>query len=389
MPGQRGFSFVEFVVATAVMLAMAGAVFALVHPSNREFDSRLEIADQQQRVRVAVDTLTRDLTMAGAGAYIGGHVGPLIHYVAPIMPFHWRASAGDPPGTFRPDAITLASVPSTAAQTTLAADLNAADLTLRATAGPGCSAGINLCGFAAGMSVLVFDDTGNAGLFTIAAVEDATAEMALTAWPAGSETTIYRRGASVVEARVHAYYLKTDVIAQTFQLMHSDGSASPDVPVLDHVVGLSFQYEGEPRAPIITSTGDTSYGPAPPDSSTRPTAYPAGENCAFRLDETSGMAVSRLPALSAETALTSLTAAMLTDGPWCPDEANANRWDADLLRIRKVSVAVRIEAAPAALRGPASALFANGGTSRDVNRWVPDQEIRFQVSPRNMNLERE
>jgi hypothetical protein len=80
---------------------------------------------------------------------------------------------------------------------------------------------------------------------------------------------------------------------------------------------------------------------------------------------------------------------MLTDGPWCPDEANANRWDADLLRIRKVSVAVRIEAAPAALRGPASALFANGGTSRDVNRWVPDQEIRFQVSPRNMNLERE
>jgi len=193
----------------------------------------------------------------------------------------------------------------------------------------------------------------------------------------------------VVEARVHAYYLKTDVIAQTFQLMHSDGSASPDVPVLDHVVGLSFQYEGEPRAPIITSTGDTSYGPAPPDSSTRPTAYPAGENCAFRLDETSGMAVSRLPPLSAETALTSLTAAMLTDGPWCPDEANANRWDADLLRIRKVSVAVRIEAAPAALRGPASALFANGGTSRDVNRWVPDQEIRFQVSPRNMNLERE
>jgi Tfp pilus assembly protein PilW len=386
---QGGFSLIELVVATAVMLAMAGAVFALVHPSNREFDSRLETADQQQRVRVAVDTLTRDLTMAGAGAYIGGHVGPLIHYVAPVMPFRWRTSGGDPPGTFRPDAITLVSVPSTAAQTTLAADLMASDLTLRATAGSGCQVGTNLCGFAAGMTVLVFDHTGGAGLFTIAAVEDAATEMTLAAWPAGSETTVYRRGATVVEAKVHVYYLKADVAAQTFQLMLSDGSSSPDVPVLDHVVGLSFQYDGEPRAPIVTPTGDTSYGPAPPDSAMRTTSYPFGENCAFLIDEASGLPVARLPPLTDGAALTPLTAAMLSDGPWCPDEANAARWDADLLRIRKVGVTVRVQAASSALRGPASALFANGGTSRDANRWVPDQEVRFQVSPRNMNLERE
>jgi prepilin-type N-terminal cleavage/methylation domain-containing protein len=389
VPRQRGFSLIELAIAIAIMLAMAGAVFALVHPSNREFDSRLEIADQQQRVRVAVDTLTRDLTMAGSGAYSSGHAGPLIHHFAPVMPFQWKASGGDPPGTFRQDAITIVSVPSTAAQTTLAADLTRSELNLRATANPGCAAGINLCGFTAGMTVLVFDDTGNAGLFTIAAVEDAAAEMKISSWPAGSNATIYRRGASVVEARVHGYYLKTDVAAQTFQLMHSDSSASPDVPVLDHVVGLSFQYDGEPRAPILTATGDTSYGPAPPKSSTRATAYPPGENCVFRLDETSGQAVSRLPALADGTALTPLRSATLTDGPWCPDEENANRWDADLLRIRMIEVNVRIQAAPAALRGPANALFANGGTSRDVNRWVPDQEIRFQVSPRNMNLERE
>ena len=28
-----------------------------------------------------------------------------------------------------------------------------------------------------------------------------------------------------------------------------------------------------------------------------------------------------------------------------------------------------------------SALFVNGGTSRGGDRWIPDQEIRFQVSP--------
>ena len=54
-----------------------------------------------------------------------------------------------------------------------------------------------------------------------------------------------------------------------------------------------------------------------------------------------------------------------------------------------MGVTIRVEAAPAALRGPAGVLFANGGTSRAASRWVPDQEIRFQVSPRNMNLERE
>jgi hypothetical protein len=121
----------------------------------------------------------------------------------------------------------------------------------------------------------------------------------------------------------------------------------------------------------------------------RPTSYPSGENCAFRIDETSGVPVARLQALADGATLVPLTSATLSDGPWCPDEANAKRWDADLLRIRKVSITIRVEAASSALRGPASALFANGGTSRDANRWVPDQEIHLQVSPRNINLERE
>ena len=111
MPRQSGFSFIELVIATAITLSVVAAVFAMARSSNREFDTGLELADQQQRVRVAVDTLTRDLTMAGAGAYIGGHVGPLIHYFAPVMPFRWSQSGGDPPGTFRTDAITIVSVP--------------------------------------------------------------------------------------------------------------------------------------------------------------------------------------------------------------------------------------------------------------------------------------
>jgi hypothetical protein len=389
MRGDRGFSLVEVIIATGITLTVIAGVFAMVHPAYGAFDTGLEVADMQQRLRVTMDALTRDLTMAGAGAYAAGHSGPLVHYFAPVMPFRRDQFGGDPPGSFRSDIVTLVSVPSTAAQTTLSADLMAPELTLQVSAGPACSPGINLCGFAPGMTILVFDAAGSADVFTIAAVDEATAQVTLDSWPARSGSTIYRRGATVVEARVHIYYLKADALSQTFQLMHADGSSRAGVPVVDHVVGLAFEYDGEPQSPSLTASGETSYGPAPPKLEATPTAYPPGENCAFRIDEASGLPVSRLPPLTTGTALTPLADALFRDGPWCPDEASAGRWDADLLRVRRVRVTVRVEAAPAALRGPAGALVANAGTSRGANRWVPDQEIRFQVAPRNMNLERE
>jgi hypothetical protein len=130
----------------------------------------------------------------------------------------------------------------------------------------------------------------------------------------------------------------------------------------------------------------TSYGPKPP--ATAQGGYAAGENCIFTYDGVTEPA-PRLPSLGVVgSGLVKLTAAQLTDGPWCPSAASLNRWDADLLRVRKIGVTVRVQAASDALRGPASALFSRGGTSRGGDRWVPDQEIRFQVSPRNLNLGR-
>jgi hypothetical protein len=58
------------------------------------------------------------------------------------------------------------------------------------------------------------------------------------------------------------------------------------------------------------------------------------------------------------------------------------------VRIRRVAVVLRVEAAAASLRGPASVLFTHGGTSRGGHSWVPDIEVRFDVSPRNLNLGR-
>jgi hypothetical protein len=65
-----------------------------------------------------------------------------------------------------------------------------------------------------------------------------------------------------------------------------------------------------------------------------------------------------------------------------------NRYDADLLRIRKVRVTLRIQTGIAALRGPAGTLFTRGGTSRTAEGFLPDLETRFEVTPRNLNLGR-
>ena len=91
--------------------------------------------------------------------------------------------------------------------------------------------------------------------------------------------------------------------------------------------------------------------------------------------------------LAAGASLVRLTPQLLTDGPWCPGAAAARRFDADLLRLRRVRVTLRVQAASAALRGKGD-LFARPGTSPGDRRYVPDQEIRFDVSPRNLNLGR-
>jgi hypothetical protein len=95
-----------------------------------------------------------------------------------------------------------------------------------------------------------------------------------------------------------------------------------------------------------------------------------------------GAAVPRLPDLSANgVGLVEMAPALLADGPWCPDAASPNRFDADLLRVRRVRVSLRFEAAPAELRGRGS-LFARPGTSASALALVPDAEAIVDVVPR-------
>ena len=172
--------------------------------------------------------------------------------------------------------------------------------------------------------------------------------------------------------------------------MRHDGWAT-ELPVVDDVVRLEFQYFGDPEPPRLTGRpldeplGPwTTYGPAPPPVEETRGAWPQGENCTFVV--VNGEHVPRLSVLGAGPALVELSAPLLTDGPWCPNGLTPNRFDADLLRIRQVRVTLRVQSALASLRGPSGPLFLKGGTARAGERYVPDLEVQFDIAPRNMNL---
>jgi prepilin-type N-terminal cleavage/methylation domain-containing protein len=387
-----GFSLIELLVAMAISLAILGAAFTVVGGWQTGFGAETERADEQQRLRVAVDAISRDLTLAGAGPHLGLAAGSLGFSVASLFPFRQGALSPDVPGTARTDTLTVLYVlPQTTAQTTIRQAVAARSGTAIINHDAGCPLSDAACGFVVGADVMVYDDSGSYDTFRVTAVQPGALELQHTM---PDTSGVYAAGARIVEAASHTYTLKIDPVTDSFQLVRYDGVSS-DAAVVDHVVGLSFDYFGDSAPPLlirpVTEPAGpwTSYGPKPPRLNVRSTAYPAGENCAFQVDAASGLQVARLPQLgNGSTTLVKLTAAELTDGPWCPDDTNPHRYDADLLRIRRVSVTLRVEASLSALRGPAGILFARGGTSRSAARWVSDQEIRFDIAPQNLNLTR-
>jgi Prokaryotic N-terminal methylation motif len=397
---EAGFTLVEALVATALVVSVTAAVLSTLNPARGISKTQPELADMQQRLRTGVDALTRDLVNAGAGAYSGAGAGSLVGFFAPMLPFRrgLDSALNDGVGVFTRDAITVFYVPSTAAQALIKLDMPSASSQIVIETESGCPKDPRtglvdpLCGLAANVTkALVFDGTGAFDTLDIASA-DAGAQT-LDVQPGGLSKA-YLGSASnhlskIVEVSSHVYYLNT----ATRQLMHYDGFSTV-TPVLDNVVGLDFEYYGEPSPPALMRPGEdhtVSYGPAPPPPDVTQPPFAPGENCTWLMS--GGGLVTRLAMLGGgDSALVKLTASQLTDGPWCPDDGNANRYDADLLRIRKVRVTLRVQSGNDSVRGSLAtgndAMFVHRGTALSRALTVPDQSVRFDVSPRNLNVRR-
>jgi hypothetical protein len=197
-----GFSIVELLIASAMTMAVVGAILAVVNPAQLMFRAQGDAADVHQRLRAAADTIGADVRAATA-----------------LRPYRVGATRDDTAlGVYyRPDTLTVLGVPSSP----LSLDVDAS----------------------------------------------------------------------------RTYYLRSAAPPGTFQLMQYDGGLS-DLPMLDHVVRLSFDY----------------FGPA-----------------------------------TAGGPLVRLEPATLVDGPWIEDAAH-RMFDADLLRVREVRALLRLESTDPLLR---------------------------------------
>ena len=155
-----GFSLVELLLAVAVIVLVMGAVFAIMNASESRFGTELEAADMEQRVRIVTDALASDLMMAGAGIDSSTADGPVVYSFPPILPFRQGALNDDPPGTFRADTLTLFYVPSSAARSTLTTAVGPGQSALHVDQHSGCPSGSTACGFAAGMTIVIYDGSG-------------------------------------------------------------------------------------------------------------------------------------------------------------------------------------------------------------------------------------
>jgi type II secretory pathway pseudopilin PulG len=354
--GERGFSLVESLVAIVLLVAVMGAVFGLVNPASIASSAQPETIDVQQRARVAADALQRDLSMAGAGLRSGPATGSLMHHFAPVVPRRMGLQGSDPYGVARPDAITLYRVAPGELQTTLLDPLPAGSLSVTVNEPSNCPLRNGACGLSEDMSVVVFDERGAFDWFVVKQILNP----GVLLQPHQTSPAGYPSGAYLAAAATDIYWHD----ASARQLRHYDGYLT-DVPVVDNVVGLGFEYFGDP---------------APP---TRPKPPLGTANCLF--DAGGNLSSALAPLTPQGGSLAELPLSMLSDGPWCG--TGDNRFDADLLRVRRVRVSIRIQAAPAASRGTGAG-YVNAGFGRSGLAAVPDYSIAFDVTPRNLNLGR-
>ena len=347
-----GFGLIELLIATCIGIVVLAVLLQFAASAHTVTGVEGEKTDLQQRLRVAVEALRHDLILAGAGPARGPSRGPLNDVFPPVVPARAGLTAADPELSFHADRITTMYVPDGAAQSQLIAAMpTVASLMAIDGAAAGCRPS-TACDFSVGSDVLVYEPTGVGSayeVFTIAAIDPANNLLT----PSAPLSRVYAAGARLAVIVRRTYYLDT----AGKRLMVYDGAHS-DLPLVDHVVDLQFVYYGDPR----------------PDSVPPPPAGAA--NCVY-----AGTPATPLLANLGGDSPKLLDPASLVDGPACGQ--SPLRFDADLLRIHRVSFTVRLEAESAGFRGR-GILFRSPGVTRASTREVADLQTTVDVAPRNM-----
>ena len=346
----------EAVVSMAIVVVLLGGVFSLLDPAQGAVATQPLAADMQQRARAAFAELHRELLMAGSGKGPGSRTA-LGWLRAPIVPGPMggsitRAAGADDPG------FTLFYAPPGGTGARLDSGLPAgpSEALVSLAPGPGCRRPPR-CGVDRSGSALVFDGRGRSELYRVTVARGAEVGMRrLGAGPGDA----FAPGASIVPVTVRGY-----VFDRGRGQLRRHGGTGATLPVIDGVVDLSVRYFGG-ALPVLT-----------PASSAGDAAERVAAPCLV------AVAGGARPPGAPPPPHRELTAAELTDGPWC---GGGLPFDLDLFRVRRVRVAIRLRVPDDAWRG--RSLLASGppGSWSPGGRsgGVPDRTVRFDVAPRSL-----
>jgi prepilin-type N-terminal cleavage/methylation domain-containing protein len=350
-----GFTLVEILVSTAIIAVAFAVLLQAAAAGQRTARAQPEAAEEQQRVRVAAGMIGRDLMMAGSGLTHGNPIGSLANYMPGILPARTGSRLADPELTFFSDRISIFYV----AQGTSAGAALIENMAGPGSAvaidpnGPGCP-GAGECGFSAGTRAVVFDLAEAGSGFDLFSVTGTTAGLEHAAPNPPFSRTYLTPSAFVVPIVQRVYYL--DPAGR--RLMLYDGHVS-DTPLVDNVVDLRFSYYIDPSARAA------------------PTPNGAGGNCVFAAGSPPVPLLADFGGMVARPA----GPTDFTDGPACG--IAPNRFDGDLLRIRRIRVTIRVQTGLDDLRGTGPQ-FRVPGVSVSGESYVPDLEVSFDVAPRNL-----
>ncbi len=372
----RGFTLVELLVTSLLTLLVVAAALAMAEASRQSFAVEPATLDTVRRVREGIDALSAALAGAGGGHAVGDGVSSFGSSVPMVRPLTALTGA---PGTRFSALSALRAIEGGLGRLAVPQPGPAASLTLDRVASA-CPLTTAVCGFDVGDIVAVFDGRGHHDIFRIAAVSEALGRITPDA-PLGHA---YGAGAWVVAVRADRFGL----------VRQGDGSqaltrftwSGAREPMVDGVVDLEFEAWGRALAPQLrdaaTGPGLSQYGLPPPEpfEPDPDNVFTAGAHC--MASRAGAVPLSRLVSYEPEAdGLVRFEPGDLSDGPWCPYDGSPGAYDADLHRLSRIDIRLRVEVQAAEFRGPAGRLFTRGGTAaRQAPRWVPDRTLVTSVA---------
>ncbi|HUE90321.1 MAG TPA: hypothetical protein VMO26_29915 [Vicinamibacterales bacterium] len=220
----RGFSVIELLMAAALVMAISGALAALVAPLGTVIERAGANADMDAGTRTAIQQVAADLRAAGSDAAIALPGTRLARVLPPVVPLRDLESGEVAvPAT----AIRVTSVPHLAAQGTLSVEAAAGNVWLPLETTSRCATGGPSCGFRPGQPAVLYTET-TAHL----AVIDGTAEGAVSLAP--PLPAAFPAGAVLSELMTVTYGTRPGPDGSRRLVRISSGGA--EQPVLDNVV---------------------------------------------------------------------------------------------------------------------------------------------------------